>query len=81
MVSMKELKRVSFIAAPMVAVTVLQYLLQVVAVIMVGHVDELALAGVSIATSFTSVTGFSFLVNHSFLIFGISSKPIGISEV
>ncbi|XP_044512213.1 protein DETOXIFICATION 9-like isoform X4 [Mangifera indica] len=61
MVSMKELKRVSFIAAPMVAVTVLQYLLQVVAVIMVGHVDELALAGVSIATSFTSVTGFSFL--------------------
>ncbi|XP_041006616.1 protein DETOXIFICATION 14-like isoform X2 [Juglans microcarpa x Juglans regia] len=57
----KELKIVSYVAAPMVVVTVLQYLLQVVSVIMVGHLDDLSLSGVSIATSFTSVTGFSLL--------------------
>lgn len=58
----KELKMVSYVAAPMVAVTVLQYLVQVVSVMMVGHLDQLSLSGVSIATSFTSVTGFSLLV-------------------
>ncbi|KAF5457066.1 hypothetical protein F2P56_021201 [Juglans regia] len=57
----KELKIVSYVAAPMVVVTVLQYLLQVVSVIMVGHLDDLSLSGVSIATSFTNVTGFSLL--------------------
>ncbi|KAF5457067.1 hypothetical protein F2P56_021201 [Juglans regia] len=50
----KELKIVSYVAAPMVVVTVLQYLLQVVSVIMVGHLDDLSLSGVSIATSFTN---------------------------
>lgn len=65
-VSLKEIKKVSSIAAPMVAVTVLQYLLQVVSVIMVGHLDELSLSGASIATSFTSVTGFSLLVKSFF---------------
>lgn len=49
----KELKKVSFIAAPMAATTILQYSMQVVAVMMVGHLgDELLLSGVSIATSF-----------------------------
>ncbi|KAJ4840865.1 Protein DETOXIFICATION 7 [Turnera subulata] len=67
--SLKELKKVSYVAAPMVAVTVLQYLLQVVSVMMVGHLDELSLSGVSIASSFTSVTGFSLLVNSQFLCF------------
>ncbi|KAG7981701.1 hypothetical protein I3843_04G009500, partial [Carya illinoinensis] len=33
----------------------------VVSVIMVGHLDDLSLSGVSIATSFTGVTGFSLL--------------------
>ncbi|KAB2628667.1 MATE efflux family protein 5-like [Pyrus ussuriensis x Pyrus communis] len=58
---LKELKKVSYMAAPMVAVMVMQYLIQVVSVMMVGHVDQLSLSGVSIATSFTSVTGFSLL--------------------
>ncbi|BBG95956.1 MATE efflux family protein [Prunus dulcis] len=60
-VFLKELRKVSYVAAPMVAVTVMQYLIQVVSVMMVGHVDQLSLSGVSIATSFTSVTGFSLL--------------------
>ncbi|KAJ0042971.1 hypothetical protein Pint_18695 [Pistacia integerrima] len=59
----EELKKGSRIAAPMVAVSVLQYLLQVVSVVMVGHVSQLALSSVAIATSLTNVTGFSLLVS------------------
>ncbi|XP_010552153.1 PREDICTED: protein DETOXIFICATION 8 [Tarenaya hassleriana] len=58
---MEMMKKVSFMAAPMVAVAVSQYLLQVVAVVMVGHLDQLSLSSVAIATSLTNVTGFSLL--------------------
>jgi MATE family multidrug resistance protein len=51
------------IAAPMVATTVLQYLLQVVSVMMVGHLNQLSLSSVAIATSLTNVSGFSILVS------------------
>ena len=61
----KELKKLSKIAAPMVAVTVSQYLLQVVSVMMVGHLSELSLSSVAIASSLTNVTGFSLLVSPS----------------
>ncbi|KAK1576958.1 hypothetical protein Q3G72_017861 [Acer saccharum] len=58
----EELKKLSFMAAPMVAVSVSNYLLQVVSMMMVGHLGELSLSGVAIATSFTNVTGFTPLV-------------------
>jgi len=58
----QELKKAGYIAAPMVAVSVLQYLLQVVSVIIVGHLGALALSSAAIATSITNVTGFSLLV-------------------
>jgi len=58
----QELKKAGCIAAPMVAVSVLQYLLQVVSVIIVGHLGALALSSAAIATSITNVTGFSLLV-------------------
>ncbi|EEF34311.1 protein DETOXIFICATION 2 [Ricinus communis] len=58
---MEELKKESYIAAPMVVVSVLQYLLQVVSVMMVGHLGELALSSVAIATSLTNAVGFSLL--------------------
>ncbi|KAM3363268.1 protein DETOXIFICATION 14-like [Capsicum galapagoense] len=57
----QELKKTSRIVAPMVAVTVFQYLLQVVSMVMVGHLGQLALSSVAIATSLTNVTGFSLL--------------------
>lgn len=59
----QELKKTSRIVAPMVAVTVFQYLLQVVSMVMVGHLGQLALSSVAIATSLTNVTGFSLLVS------------------
>ncbi|RDY11147.1 Protein DETOXIFICATION 14 [Mucuna pruriens] len=57
----EELKKVGTIAAPMVVASVLQYLLQVVSMIMVGHLGQLSLASVAIATSLTNVSGFSVL--------------------
>ncbi|CAH8363026.1 unnamed protein product [Eruca vesicaria subsp. sativa] len=59
------MKKVSYMAAPMVAVSVSQYLLQVISMVMAGHLDELSLSSVAIATSLTNVTGFSLLVGFS----------------
>ncbi|KAG5247364.1 protein DETOXIFICATION [Salix suchowensis] len=61
----EEIKRVSCMAAPMMVASVTLYLLQVVSLMMAGHLSELSLSGVSIATSFTNVTGFSLLVGLS----------------
>lgn len=58
----EELKKVSYLAAPMVVVTVSQILPRVVSMMMVGHLGELALSGVAVATSLTNVTGLSLLV-------------------
>ncbi|CAH2065738.1 unnamed protein product [Thlaspi arvense] len=59
--STEMMKKVSSMAAPMVAVAVSQYLLQVISIVMAGHLDELSLSAVAIATSLTNVTGFSLL--------------------
>ncbi|ONK55368.1 uncharacterized protein A4U43_UnF4220 [Asparagus officinalis] len=53
--------RLGRVALPMVAVTLSQYLVQVVSIMMAGHLGELSLAGASIASSLTSVTGFTLL--------------------
>lgn len=58
----EEVKRLSCLAAPMVAVGLSQYLVQVVSVIMVGHLGELALSSTAIAISLSGVSGFSFLL-------------------
>ncbi|KAL7001062.1 Protein DETOXIFICATION 12 [Sarracenia purpurea var. burkii] len=58
----EEVKRLGFIAAPMVTVTLSQYLLQVICTMMVGHLGELSLSSTAIATSLSGVTGFSFLL-------------------
>lgn len=57
-----EAKKQLRLAGPLVCVNVLTYCLQVISVMFVGHLGELALAGASMATSFASVTGFSLLV-------------------
>ena len=61
-----ELKRLGFLAGPMVTVTLSQYLLQVISMMMVGHLGELALSSTAIAMSLSGVTGFSLLVSLSF---------------
>ncbi|RVW87747.1 Protein detoxification 10 [Vitis vinifera] len=57
----KELKKTSLLAAPMVMTTLLQYLMQVVSLMMVGHLGRLPLSAVAIATALTNVSGFSLL--------------------
>ncbi|XVF19473.1 hypothetical protein REPUB_Repub11eG0113700 [Reevesia pubescens] len=57
----EEAKRVGYIAGPMVAVNFSQYFLQVISVMMVGHLGELSLSSTAIAISFCGVTGFSLL--------------------
>ncbi|XAR51504.1 hypothetical protein NMG60_11006150 [Bertholletia excelsa] len=56
-----ELRKVGSIATPMVVVMLSQYLLQVVSMSMAGHLGQISLSSAAIATSFTNVTGFSFL--------------------
>ncbi|XP_061351423.1 protein DETOXIFICATION 12-like [Gastrolobium bilobum] len=57
-----EMRRICHIAGPMVAVISSQYLLQVVSIMIVGHLGELYLSGAALAISITTVTGFSFLM-------------------
>ncbi|XP_062078610.1 protein DETOXIFICATION 16-like isoform X2 [Humulus lupulus] len=57
-----EVKQQLQLAGPLICVNLLTYCLQVISVMFVGHLGELALAGASMATSFASVTGFSLLI-------------------
>ncbi|CAD5196181.1 unnamed protein product [Musa acuminata subsp. malaccensis] len=60
-----EIKRQLCLAGPLIASSLLQNILQVISVMFVGHLGELALSGASMATSFAGVTGFSFLLGMS----------------
>ncbi|KAF5208095.1 Detoxification-like protein [Thalictrum thalictroides] len=57
-----EVKKQLWLAGPLISVNLLMYSLQVISVMFVGHLGELALSGASMATSFASVTGFSLLI-------------------
>lgn len=57
-----ELTKQFWVAAPMVCVSLLQFSLNLVSVIFVGHLGELALASASMGTSIASVTGFALLI-------------------
>ncbi|RLM79519.1 protein DETOXIFICATION 16-like isoform X1 [Panicum miliaceum] len=63
--AVREVKKQLYLAGPLVAGFLLQNLVQMVSVMFVGHLGELALASASLATSFAGVTGFSLLVNIS----------------
>jgi MATE family multidrug resistance protein len=71
----EELTKVTYIAAPMVVVTVSLHLLQVVSLMMAGHLGELSLSGVSIGGSFAGVTGFSLLASLLFSILLLVYAP------
>ncbi|BAT93846.1 hypothetical protein LR48_Vigan609s001000 [Vigna angularis] len=58
----EEMRRISVIAGPMVAVVSSQYLLQIVATMIVGHLGELYLSSAALAISLAGVSGFSLLM-------------------
>ncbi|KAK4362031.1 hypothetical protein RND71_017272 [Anisodus tanguticus] len=61
----EEVKKQVWLAGPLVSVTLLQFSLQLIAIMFVGHLGNLPLSGASMATSFTSVTGISLLMGMS----------------
>ncbi|XP_028757840.1 protein DETOXIFICATION 12 isoform X1 [Neltuma alba] len=58
----QEVKRIGYIAGPVIPVLSSQFFLQIISIMMAGHLDELSLSGTALAVSIASVTGFSFLV-------------------
>lgn len=72
-----EAGRLAALAAPMIAVALLQLMMQLISTIMVGHLGEVPLAGAAIANSLTNVSGFSVLVSVDSLVHlpGYSSFP------
>lgn len=58
----REIKKIGYLAGPMAAVTLSQYLLQVISMMMVGHLGQLYLSSTAIAVSLATVTGLTLLV-------------------
>ncbi|KAK3189566.1 hypothetical protein Dsin_029127 [Dipteronia sinensis] len=75
-----EMKRLGVIAGPMVAVTLSQYLLQVISVMMVGHLGELTLSSTAIAISLSGVTGFSVLMGMASALETLSGQAYGAQQ-
>ena len=74
--AVRETKQQLYLAGPLVVGFLLQNLVQMVSVIFVGHLGELALASASLATSFAGVTGFSLLVG----VVNITSPTVSLSS-
>lgn len=69
-----EVKQQLWLAGPIVVSSLLMYCIQMISVMFVGHMGELALSGASIATSFASVTGLGLLVRSDSVISLIFSQ-------
>ncbi|KOM28875.1 hypothetical protein LR48_Vigan609s000700 [Vigna angularis] len=61
----EEVKRVAYLAGPMVAVTLSQYFLQIISMMMVGRLGKLALSSTAIAISLCNVSGLSVIFGMS----------------
>ncbi|KAI3759427.1 hypothetical protein L6452_07236 [Arctium lappa] len=57
-----ELRQQLKLAGPLCLVSLLQYSLEIISIMFVGHLGEFSLSVASMATSFASVTGFSFML-------------------
>lgn len=77
----EEATKQLWLAGPLIAVSLLQYCLQVISIMFVGHLGELALSSASIASSFASVSGFSVLVSGAFLFLFKNLLEIGVFAV
>ncbi|KAL0697767.1 hypothetical protein Bca4012_053889 [Brassica carinata] len=58
----EELKRLIYFAAPMAAVVIAQFTLQIISMVMVGHLGNLALASAALASSFCNI-GLSYALD------------------
>ncbi|KAJ8553936.1 hypothetical protein K7X08_024614 [Anisodus acutangulus] len=58
----EELKKQLELAGPLVLASFLQYFLQMISIMFIGHLGEIPLSSATLATSFAGVTGFSFML-------------------
>ncbi|XP_024026616.1 protein DETOXIFICATION 12 isoform X1 [Morus notabilis] len=79
-VLLQEVKRLGFIGAPLVAVILSQYLLQVISVMMVGHLGELSLSSTALGISLSGVTGFSLLLGMAGALETICGQAYGAEQ-
>ncbi|GMQ10435.1 hypothetical protein CsSME_00053435 [Camellia sinensis var. sinensis] len=70
-INAEELKKQLQLAGPLVIVGFLQYSIQMISAVFLGHLGELPLSSATMATSFAGVTGYyfivSFILNLSFI--------------
>ncbi|XP_009615041.1 protein DETOXIFICATION 14 isoform X1 [Nicotiana tabacum] len=76
----EEVKEVGYLAGPMIAVTLSQYFLQVISMMMVGHLGELSLSSTAIALSLAGVTGFSFLLGMASALETLCGQAFGAKQ-
>ncbi|KAG6553961.1 hypothetical protein Mapa_004878 [Marchantia paleacea] len=76
----EELTHQFWLAGPMILVNLLQYLLNVVSVMFVGHLGELALASSSIATSLAGVTGYHVMMGLASALETLCGQAFGAKE-
>ncbi|KAI3880609.1 hypothetical protein MKX03_037481 [Papaver bracteatum] len=58
----EEVKKQLWFSGPLITVNLLQFCIQLISIMFVGHLGELSLSGASMATSFATVTGFNLLM-------------------
>nr|XP_016498013.1 PREDICTED: protein DETOXIFICATION 12-like isoform X2 [Nicotiana tabacum] len=76
----EEMKELGYLAGPMIAVTLSQYFLQVISMMMVGHLGELSLSSTAIALSLAGVTGFSFLLGMASALETLCGQAFGAKQ-
>ncbi|PON54105.1 Multi antimicrobial extrusion protein [Trema orientale] len=76
----QEVKKLGYVAGPLVAVILSQYLLQIISMMMVGHLGDLALSSTAIAVSLAGVTGFSVLLGMASALETICGQAYGAKQ-
>ncbi|XP_050374162.1 protein DETOXIFICATION 14-like isoform X2 [Argentina anserina] len=76
----REVKKLGYIAGPMVAVNLSQYFLQIISIMIVGHLGQLFLSSTAIAISFCAVTGFSLIFGMACALETLSGQAYGAQQ-
>ncbi|XP_078176661.1 protein DETOXIFICATION 16-like [Carex rostrata] len=75
-----EVKKQLWLAGPMIAGSLLQNVIQMISIMFVGHLGELALSGASMASSFAGVTGYSVLMGSASALDTLCGQAYGAKE-
>ncbi|GAA0141972.1 transporter [Lithospermum erythrorhizon] len=76
----EEMKKLGYLAGPMMAITLSQLSMQVISLTMVGHLSELSLSSTAIAVSISNVTGFTFLLGMASALETLSGQAYGAKQ-